>query len=80
MSLVYQSRLCIVHMDGVLNERTNTIHKRELGGHEFQTVCGIACNVPPDHLRSESLDQLVGSVNTTECARCFEDGGGYWHR
>ncbi len=67
----------MVHMDGILNEVTNTVHKQETGGRELHTVCGVTYNIAVDQLEPGGIDQLVTSPNTSKCGRCFEDGGGY---
>lgn len=62
-------------MDGILNEITNTIHKREVGSAHLETVCGATYHVAEDHLCRTGLDSQTNSA--TKCGRCFEDGGGY---
>ena len=64
-------------MEGVLNEKTNTVHKREPGRTALKTPCGIAYTVPQDRLRQTNIDQLVTTTTTTKCGRCFDDGSGY---
>jgi hypothetical protein len=64
-------------MDGILNEATNTVHRKEPGTVAFQTPCGITYNVPEDQLRQTEIEGLVATTTTTKCGRCFDDGGGY---
>lgn len=73
----YVSRLSINHMDGILNEVTNTVHKQEFSTSDLKTPCGITYNVSEDQLRQTTIDQLVTTASTTKCGRCFEEGGGY---
>jgi len=65
-------------MDGVLNEVTNTVHKREVGKSRFDTECGVTYHLSEDDLR------LLGTVepdlderSASKCGRCFDDAGGY---
>jgi len=67
--------MSIVYMDQILNEVTNTVHKRTPGASAVETPCGVTYNVADDHLRRVSADNLVTTV--TKCGRCFDDGGGY---
>jgi len=62
-------------MERILNEVTNTVHKRVPGASAVETPCGVTYNVAADHLRRVSTDGLV--TNATRCGRCFDDGGGY---
>jgi hypothetical protein len=64
-------------MDGLLNEVTNTVHKREAGTSDLRTPCGITYTVSEDQLRQTTLDQHTTSTIATKCGRCFDDGGGY---
>lgn len=63
-------------MDGILNEVTNTVHRREVGTSALETPCGVTHNLPEEQLRTAALDQ-IGTTTTTRCGRCFDDGGGY---
>lgn len=69
--------MCTTHMDGILNEATNTVHKREAGSSDLQTPCGINYNVSADKLHQTTIEQLVIKPTMTKCRRCFEDVGGY---
>ncbi|SEW02302.1 hypothetical protein [Natrinema salifodinae] len=63
-------------MKGVLDETTNSLHKREPGRSDFQTSCGATAHVAHEHLRLISVDQaLDGDAN--RCDRCFTDDDGY---
>jgi hypothetical protein len=64
------------HMDGILNEVTNTVHKQEPGSSALVTSCGVTNNLSEDQLRHTAIEQLV-TTTTTKCGRCFDDGGGY---
>lgn len=64
-------------MDGVLNETTNTVHKRETGATEVATVCGATYHVASENLHSTQVESAVETTTTKKCGRCFEDGGGY---
>lgn len=64
-------------MRGVLNEATDTVHKREPGESDFQTACGATAHVPHDDLRVAPVDPTVASTNASKCGRCFDDGKGY---
>ena len=65
-------------MNGVLNEVTNTVHKRETGGSTFQTVCGATYHVSHDELRIIAVvESELDTTNATRCGRCFDDAGGY---
>lgn len=65
------------HMDGILNDATNTVHKQAIGQSALETPCGVTNNLSKDQLRQTAIEQLVTTSNTTKCGRCFEDGGGY---
>lgn len=65
-------------MNGVLNETTNTIHKRETGSADFQTECGATYHVSHDHLRIvAAIESTTDATSATKCGRCFDDAGGY---
>lgn len=65
-------------MDGILNEVTNTIHRRDPGRPERRAACGSTFHLSHDTLRVVSeTEQVTEAVTTTKCGRCFEDGEGY---
>jgi hypothetical protein len=65
-------------MDEILNEVTNTVHRREAGGPKCRAACGSTFHLSHDKLRVVSeTEQVTDAVTTTKCGRCFEDGGGY---
>lgn len=63
--------------NGVLNETTGTIHKRETAGPGLETACGVTYNMPEDSLRAAEVGAAVDLRHTTKCGRCFDDGRGY---
>ncbi|MFB6087813.1 MAG: hypothetical protein ABEJ85_04770, partial [Haloarculaceae archaeon] len=62
--------------DGVLNEVTNTVHKREPGGSEYETACGVTNHVTHDDLRGVRVERATGT-DASKCGRCFRGAGGY---
>jgi hypothetical protein len=66
-----------MHMDGILNEVTSTVHRRDTSEQQLHTICGVTYNVPEDHLQPVTIEQQSSSRVTDRCGRCFEDGGGY---
>jgi uncharacterized metal-binding protein YceD (DUF177 family) len=64
-------------MDGVLNESTNTVHRKAVSEHRLHTVCGVTHNLPEDNLQQVTIDQQIAATATSKCGRCFEEGGGY---
>ncbi|MFB6136401.1 MAG: hypothetical protein ABEJ04_06545 [Halobacteriaceae archaeon] len=62
---------------GVLNETTNTVHKHETEGSEFETECGLTHHVAPERLRKVPVERAVASERTSRCGRCFSEAGGY---
>lgn len=76
MGIIYWLQyMCIVNMDRILNEVTNTVHKQKTGTAALETPCGITYHVPEDQLHQTTTHQLPRT--TTKCGRCFDDGGGY---
>lgn len=61
-------------MDGILNERTNTVHKQEGGTPGLESVCGVTYHLSKDQLERTST---ASTGTTTRCGRCFDNGGGY---
>lgn len=56
--------------DGILNETSNTIHKRTEGGSQFQTDCGAIHDIPISSLRLVRIADET-SYSTRKCGRCF---------
>lgn len=65
------------HENGVLNETTDTVHKRKEGEPGFQTDCGVSRHLTRDQLRSVAVERAIDGSETSKCGRCFPDGGGY---
>lgn len=64
-------------MYGVLNEETDTIHRRAGDGSDCRTTCGATTHVADDHLRVTSVERALAESGSSKCGRCFVDGGGY---
>ena len=64
-------------MDAVLNEHTNTVHKREDDATDLHTSCGVTSHVDDHQLESMPVRRAVADRDASKCGRCFEDGGGY---
>lgn len=64
-------------MEGVLNESTNTVHRRKIETPNPASVCGATDYVNRDRLRTTTVKQAIAHRDANKCGRCFEDGGGY---
>lgn len=64
-------------MDGVVNVRTQTIHRHERGRAPLVTPCGLTSHVDADRLRRIPIDRATENAEASRCGRCFEDAGGY---
>jgi hypothetical protein len=64
-------------MDGVLNQNTKTVHKRQGERTALQTVCGLTNHVNPERLRTTSIEQATVALGAEKCGGCFEEAGGY---
>lgn len=62
---------------GILNETSMTIHKHELGGADFQTLCGQTYRLGHGQLQKIQVERATEELNAEKCGRCFEDGRGY---
>lgn len=65
------------HMRGIVNERTNTVHRQRGSESDYRTACGATLHVSEDCLRPTSVDEALAESTTCKCGRCFADGGGY---
>jgi len=64
-------------MDGVLNEVTGTVHRREPGAAEPRATCGVTYHLDVDRLNEMSVERATVYRDARKCGRCFEDGHGY---
>jgi len=64
-------------MDGVLNDRTSTVHRRANGRGRFDAECGALRHVGAQALEPVAVGQAVEGEDVDRCGRCFEHGGGY---
>jgi hypothetical protein len=64
-------------MDGLLNERTDTVHRFETEEPDLRTACGASRTLDTDQLRRISLERAAADDAIDKCGRCFEEGGGY---
>ncbi len=64
-------------MNGVLNERTRTVHKHETGATALHTTCGVTFDLDPDKLREIPVEQAATEYDARRCGRCFDGVGGY---
>lgn len=62
---------------GIVNERTQTVHKHERGAADYETECNLTWHLTRDDLRRAPIDQATEAVSARKCGVCFEDGGGY---
>jgi len=65
------------HGDGVLNENTITVHKRQAGEAGVRTECGGARHVEREPLRCLSVERATDGAEASKCGRCFRGVGGY---
>jgi hypothetical protein len=63
--------------NGVLNETTNTIHRRDATRPGLESVCGVTYTLSKEYLRPAAIDRSGSQPEITRCGNCFEDGGGY---
>lgn len=59
-------------VDGVLNQGTQTVHKRV--GDGLGTACGATKWLDQGRLRPVSIEEAVRVGDAVKCGRCFEDG------
>lgn len=64
-------------MDGVLNDRTSTVHRRALGRGRLDAECGALRHVGVQSLESVAVGRAVQADEVDRCGRCFDRGGGY---
>jgi hypothetical protein len=64
-------------MEGVLNERTHTVHKKGAENPYSRTKCGATNDVGHDELRAVPVERAVDDYDACRCGRCFTDAGGY---
>lgn len=70
-------------MDVVLNERTETVHRRTSGSSELETACGVEGRLDsdqsrrPDQLQRVPLEAASSEYDISKCGRCFDEGNGY---
>ncbi len=64
-------------MDGVLNERTATVHKKGVENPHSRTKCGATNDVGHDDIRTVAVDVALDDFDACRCGRCFSDAGGY---
>ena len=62
-------------MRGVLNERTNTVHRRLGEDGTLQSVCGVTRNLTQEQLYPVEIDRA--SEDGEKCGSCFVDGRSY---
>jgi hypothetical protein len=62
---------------GILNETRMTIHKHEMGGEEFQTMCGLTYHLGHGQLQTVRIKRAIREFDAEKCGRCFEEGRGY---
>lgn len=62
---------------GIVNERTQTVHKHEPGAPDYETVCNLTWHVTHENLRKTPIEEAITAVSIKKCGACFEDGGGY---
>jgi len=64
-------------MDIVLNESTETVHKRKAGGPNRHTVCGITRSLDSETFQVISIELAATEYDADKCGRCFDGEGGY---
>ncbi len=64
-------------MDVVLNESTETVHRRKAGGSDRHTVCGITRSLDPETFQTISVELAATEYAADKCGRCFDGEGGY---
>ncbi|MHB9288525.1 hypothetical protein ACKVMT_15950 [Halobacteriales archaeon Cl-PHB] len=64
-------------MQGVLNERTQKVHKLESGGADPRPECGATNRVEHDEISVLPVEEAVDRSGIDRCGRCFADAGGY---
>lgn len=63
-------------MERVLNDHTDTVHKRRQDDHYHRTECGALSHVDDRHVRAVTDDGTTDDT-VTRCGRCFDASGGY---
>lgn len=64
-------------MQGILNERTQKVHKLESETVDPRPECGATTRVDHDDIRVVPVDEVVEETEIDRCGRCFSDAGGY---
>ena len=64
-------------MKGVLNERTETVHKKGVENPYSRTKCGATNDVSHNEIRAVLVQRAVDEYEACRCGRCFSDAGGY---
>ena len=64
-------------MQGVLNERTQKVHKRDPGESDLRPECGATTRVDHDDISVVAVEEVVDGDDVDRCGRCFADAGGY---
>ena len=64
-------------MDGVMNERTNTVHRRLGGDGKLQSVCGVTTNLSQEQLHLVEIERASEDEGGEKCGSCFVDGRSY---
>ncbi|WP_336034675.1 hypothetical protein [Halobacterium yunchengense] len=64
-------------MEGVLNERTRTVHKKGVENPHSRSKCGATKGVSHDQIRAVRVERAVEDFDAHRCGRCFSDAGGY---
>jgi hypothetical protein len=64
-------------MEGVLNERTDTVHRKGEQNPHSRTKCGATTDVSHDDIRAVRVERAVDDLDACRCGRCFSDAGGY---
>ena len=64
-------------MDGVMNERTNTVHRRAGEKERLQSVCGVTTNLSQEQLHPVEIERASEHEGGEKCGSCFVDGRSY---
>ncbi|GAA0269296.1 hypothetical protein GCM10009000_101810 [Halobacterium noricense] len=69
--------MTLARMEGVLNERTATVHKKGVENPYSRTKCGATNDVGHDDIRTVAVERALDDFDACRCGRCFSDAGGY---
>lgn len=64
-------------VNGLLNETTMTVHRKEPGASQLSSACGHTYHVEHGQLQEIAVNRALVQLNATKCGVCFDSGRGY---